>query len=96
MRRQPASRASKLGSEKVDWGKPSANTAVAHQPARKVCFMLTRGEEFVDKGQQRTKEQQLARSVAAFKRRAGAVDSYAPSGLRHGRLRSAYRQGHRR
>jgi len=35
-----------------------------------VYFMLTRGEEFVDKGQQHYEEQQLARSVAALKRRA--------------------------
>ena len=50
--------------------KPSANTAVAHKLARMVYFMLTRGEEFVDQGQQRYEEQQLARSVAALKRRA--------------------------
>jgi transposase len=50
--------------------KPSANTAVAHKLARMVYFMLTRGEEFVDKGQQHYEEQQLARSVAALKRRA--------------------------
>jgi transposase len=50
--------------------KPSANTAVAHKLARMVYFMLTRGEEFVDQGQQHYEEQQLARSVAALKRRA--------------------------
>ena len=32
--------------------KPSANTATAHKLARMVYFMLTRGEDFVDKGQQ--------------------------------------------
>ena len=53
--------------------KPSANTAVAHKLARMVYFMLTRGEEFVDKGQQHYEEQQLARSVAALKRRATAL-----------------------
>jgi hypothetical protein len=53
--------------------KPSANTAVAHKRARKVYFMLTRGEEFVDQGQQRYGEQQLARSVAALKRRASTL-----------------------
>jgi transposase len=53
--------------------KPSANTAVAHKLARMVYFMLTRGEEFVDQGQQRYEEQQLARSVAALKRRATAL-----------------------
>jgi transposase len=51
-------------------GKPSANTAVAHKLARMVYFVLTRGEEFVDKAQQHYEEQQLARSVAALKRRA--------------------------
>ena len=50
--------------------KPSANTAVAHKLARMVYFMLTRGEEFVDQGQQRYEEQQHQRSVAALKRRA--------------------------
>ena len=50
--------------------KPSANTAVAHKLARMVYYMLTRGEKFVDQGQQRYEEQQLARSVAALKRRA--------------------------
>ena len=50
--------------------KPSANTAVAHKLARMVYYMLTRGEEFVDQGQQRYEEQQLARSIAALKRRA--------------------------
>jgi hypothetical protein len=50
--------------------KPSANTAVAHKLARMVYFILTRGEAFVDKGQQYYEEQQLQRSVAALKRRA--------------------------
>lgn len=53
--------------------KPSANTAVAHKLARMVYFMLTRGEEFVDQGQQRYEQQQLERSVAALKRRATAL-----------------------
>lgn len=53
--------------------KPSANTAVAHKLARMVYFMLARGEEFVDQGQQRYEEQQLQRSVAALKRRATAL-----------------------
>ena len=50
--------------------RPSANTAVAHKLARMVYFMMTRGEAFVDQGQQRYEEQQLQRSVAALKRRA--------------------------
>jgi len=53
--------------------KPSANTAVAHKLARMVYFMLTRGEDFVDKGQQHYEEQQHQRSVAALKRRAAAL-----------------------
>jgi transposase len=53
--------------------KPSANTAVAHKLARMVYFMLTRGEDFVDQGQQRYDEQQRLRNVAALKRRAAAL-----------------------
>ena len=45
---------------------PRANTAVAHKLARRVYFMLTRGEDFVDQGQQRYEEQQHQRSVAAL------------------------------
>jgi transposase len=62
--------------------KPRANTAVAHKLARMVYFMLTRGEEFVDQGQQHYEEQQLARNVAALKRRAttlGFVITPVPS-----------------
>lgn len=50
--------------------KPRANTATAHKLARMVYFMLTRGEEFVDKGQEHYEEQQRQRSIAALKRRA--------------------------
>lgn len=53
--------------------KPSANTATAHKLARMVYFMLTRGEAFVDQGQQRYEEQQRERSIAALKRRATAL-----------------------
>jgi transposase len=53
--------------------KPRANTAVAHKLARMVYFMLTRGEDYVDQGQQRYEEQQRQRSVAALKRRAAAL-----------------------
>jgi transposase len=53
--------------------KPSANTATAHKLARMVYFMLTRGEDFVDQGQQRYEEEQRLRSVAALKRRATAL-----------------------
>jgi hypothetical protein len=38
-----------------------------------VYFMLTRGEAFVDQGQQRYEQQQRERSVAALKRRAVAL-----------------------
>jgi transposase len=53
--------------------KPRANTATAHKLARMVYFMLTRGEAYVDEGQQRYEEQQRKRSVAALKRRAAAL-----------------------
>jgi len=53
--------------------KPRANTATAHKLARMVYFMLTRGEAFVDQGQQSYEEQQRARSIAALKRRAAAL-----------------------
>jgi transposase len=53
--------------------KPRANTATAHKLARMVYFMLTRGEAFVDQGQQRYEEQQRQRSVTALKRRATAL-----------------------
>jgi transposase len=50
--------------------KPRANTAVAHKLARMVYFMLTRGENYVDQGQQHYEEQQRQRSIAALRRRA--------------------------
>lgn len=53
--------------------KPRANTATAHKLARMVYFMLTRGEAYVDEGQQRYEEQQRQRSIASLKRRAAAL-----------------------
>lgn len=53
--------------------KPRANTATAHKLARMVYFMLTRGEAFVDQGQQRYEDQQRERSIATLKRRAAAL-----------------------
>jgi hypothetical protein len=53
--------------------KPRANTATAHKLARMVYFMLTRGETFVDQGQQRYDEQQRQRSISALKRRAASL-----------------------
>lgn len=50
--------------------KPRANTAVAHKLARMIYFMITRGEDFVDRGQQHYEDQQRQRSIAALKRRA--------------------------
>ena len=38
-----------------------------------VYFMLTRGEEFVDQGQQRYEDLQRQRSIVALKRRATAL-----------------------
>ncbi len=53
--------------------KPRANTATAHKLARMVYFMLTRGEAFVDEGQQKYEDQQRLRSIASLKRRAAAL-----------------------
>ncbi len=53
--------------------KPRANTATAHKLARMVYFMLTRGEAYVDQGQQLYEQQQRQRSVAALQRRAAAL-----------------------
>jgi transposase len=53
--------------------KPRANTATAHKLARMVYFMLTRGEAFVDQGQQLYEEQQHQRAVVALKHRAAAL-----------------------
>ena len=53
--------------------KPRANTATAHKLARMVFFMLTRGEAYVDRGQQPYDEQQRQRSIAALQRRAAAL-----------------------
>jgi transposase len=65
--------------------KPRANTATAHKLARMVYFMLTRGEAFVDQGQQRYEEQQRQRSVAALKRRAAAMGfNLTPAGASSG------------
>lgn len=50
--------------------KPRANTAVAHKLARMIYFMLTRGENYVDQGQQHYEEQQRQRSISALRRRA--------------------------
>jgi transposase len=38
-----------------------------------VYYMLTRGQAYVDEGQQRYEAQQRERSVAALKRRAAAL-----------------------
>ncbi len=53
--------------------KPRANTAVAHKLARMIYFMLTRGEQFVDRGQQHYEEHQRQRSIAALRRRAALL-----------------------
>ena len=53
--------------------KSSASTATAHKLARMVYFMLTRGEAYVDQGQQPFEEQQCQRSVAALRCRAAAL-----------------------
>lgn len=53
--------------------KPRANTATAHKLARMVYFMLTRGEAFVDQGQEKYEALQRERSIAALKRRAAGL-----------------------
>ena len=53
--------------------KPRANTATAHKLAGMVYFMMTRGEAFVDQGQQHYEDQQRERSIAALRRRAAAL-----------------------
>lgn len=52
--------------------KARANTAVAHKLARMVYFMLTRGEDYVDRGREHYEEQQRHRTGAALNRRAKA------------------------
>lgn len=52
---------------------PPPNTATTHKLARMILFMLTRGESFVDQGQQQYEEQQRQRAVAVFKSRAGSL-----------------------
>jgi transposase len=59
--------------------KPRANTAVAHKLARMIYFMLTRGQDYVDQGQQHYEELQRELSIAALKRRAADLGfSIAP------------------
>ena len=53
--------------------KPRASTATAHKLARMVDFMLTRGEAYVDQGQQHYGKKQRQRSIAALRRRAAAL-----------------------
>jgi hypothetical protein len=53
--------------------KPGANTATAHKLACMVYLILTRGEAFVDQGQQRYEEQQRLRSIAALRSRAASL-----------------------
>ena len=50
-----------------------ANMAAAHKLARIVYFMLTCGETFVDRRQQRYEEQQRERFVVVLKRHAALL-----------------------
>lgn len=59
-----------------------ANTATAHKLGRMFYFMLTRGEAFLDQGQQRYEDQQRERSVAALRRRAASLGFALPQLLR--------------
>ena len=50
--------------------KPKAVTAAAHKLARLICAMLTRGEEYTDRGQAYYEERYRQRVVADLNRRA--------------------------
>lgn len=53
--------------------KPRAITAAAHKLARLIYFMLTRGEEYVDRGQAYYEERHRDRVVASLKRKAASL-----------------------
>ena len=50
--------------------KPKAITAAAHKLARLIYAMLTKGQEFVDKGQDFYEEQHRQKSLASLQKRA--------------------------
>ena len=64
-----ALRASTLERGETHRWQASPNTATAHKLGRMVHFMLTRGEAFVDQGQEHYEEQQRQRNIAALIRR---------------------------
>ena len=53
--------------------KPRAITAVAHKLARLIYFMLTRGEEYVDRGQAYYEERHRQRVLASLQRKAASL-----------------------
>jgi transposase len=53
--------------------KARANTAAAHKLARMIYFMLTRGEDFVDRGQARYEQMHQQRALASLKKKAAAM-----------------------
>jgi transposase len=58
---------------------PRANTTIAHKRARMIYCMLTRGQDYVDRGQQHYEQQRRERSIAALKGRAADLGfSIAP------------------
>ena len=50
-----------------------ANKATAHQLARLIYAMLTRGEEYVDRGMQTFEEQRRQREIKNLQRRAPRI-----------------------
>lgn len=53
--------------------KPSAITATAHKLARLIYFMLTRGEQYVDRGEAYYEERHKQRVIASLRRKASAL-----------------------
>lgn len=53
--------------------KARANTAAAHKLARLFYFMLTRGQDYVDRGEAHFEERHRQRALASLKRRAAEL-----------------------
>jgi len=53
--------------------KPRAITAAAHKLARLIYLMLTRGEQYVDRGQAYYEERHRQRVVASLQRKAASL-----------------------
>jgi hypothetical protein len=53
--------------------KPRANTATAHKLARLIYFMLTKGEDYVDRGEAYFEERHRERVLLSLKRKAAGL-----------------------